>query len=222
MLQHHIQNGIIQLLAREKATNFASLKPKNIESNAFNYHLRALVKEGFVTKNEDGLYQLTRLGMRLGLNSHLSAKERLSQAHSVLLMTVVDDQKGMVLRERTAHPMYGYLGFIHGEPNHTELVTDTAKKRFKEYTGLTADFKVRGFGYTRFMGGGELESFTSFTLLVADKYNGELKQGSSTGRNMWITKEAACKHEKLFPNMQPLFESMDSKEPFWLDLLQEI
>ncbi len=146
MLHHNIQKKIIRSLAVNDSVNFAQLRPEGVESNAFAYHLKFLIKEGFVQKQTDGSYELTSIGKMLGVNSHLSTAEWLRQAHAVFFLTAYDPNKGWLVRKRKAQPMYDYVGFVHGEPIDTELVTETAAKRFEDRCGLEADFVPRGYG----------------------------------------------------------------------------
>lgn len=222
MLSHHIQNDIIHHLVRERTASFSELKPDRMESNAFNYHIKSLLREGFVCKSDDGSYTLTRLGMRLGLNSHLTAKQRLSLAHPVFLIMPIDNDGKILVRRRTAHPMYGYLGFIHGEPEHDELLDKSAAKAMDRYANLECDYEIKGSGYARFLSGGELESFTSFTLLLARNPRGTLKKKSSTGENIWMEVDELLAHPKLFPNMKPLIKKSQEEGLFFLDELHTI
>jgi hypothetical protein len=218
MIHHNIQQQIVYKLARVKSANYSALKPDNMESNAFNYHLKEVIKNGYVVKGKDGDYTLTHLGMRVGLNAHLTLNDRLSLSHAVIFLALHDKTKGWLLRKRTAHPMYGYVGFIHGEPLAHETVYESATRCFQRVTGLTADFTPRGFGYTKFFTDGELESFNNFTLLIADSYTGELIDSSETGKNVWLTEKELFKEEKVFSNMKPIFEAMKNKELFFVDI----
>jgi len=222
MLHHNIQRKIIRSLATHKSVTFAQLRPKNVESNAFAYHLKFLIKEGFVKKCESGTYELTALGKMLGINSHLSTAEWLKQAHAVFFLTVYDPQRGWLVRRRKTQPMYDYVGFVHGEPNDVEPVLETATKRFTEYNGLSASFEPRGYGYARFHRGDELQSFTTFTVFSSSSWSGELTDDTPTGHNFWATIEELKKEQNLLPTMLPILEKLESGEMFWLDLAFEV
>lgn len=222
MLHHNIQRKIIRSLAIHDSVSFTQLRPDHVESNAFAYHLKFLIKEGFVRKREDGDYELTALGKMLGINSHLSTADWLKQAHAVFFITVFDPERGWLVRRRKTQPMYGYVGFVHGEPNHTEPVTSTATSRFEEYNGLHAKLEPRGYGYARFTSGDELQSFTTFTVFSAVEWSGKLREDTPTGHNYWATLEQLKGEPKLLPTMLPILEKLEEGDPFWLDLSFEV
>lgn len=222
MIYHNIQQQIIYKLARAKSVNYAALKPNNMESNAFNYHLKEVIKSGFVVKSDDGNYILTKVGMRLGLNAHLSLVDRLSLSHAVIFMTVFDKNKGWLVRRRTAHPMFGYVGFVHGEPLAHETVLESASRCFEKVTGLKADFIPRGFGYARFFSDGELESFNNFMVFSTDTYTGKLISENETGENIWLTEQELLAESNVFSNMKPILGKMRDPELFFLDIRDDV
>jgi hypothetical protein len=218
MQEHHIQRDILYKLVLSDHARFADLRPKSLDSNVFTYHLKQLIKEKLVVKDDDGLYSLTPLGRVAGINITLSKKELLEQAHSVLLMCLKTKEEGWLLRKRLAQPMYHKLGFVHSEPKAHEDALKTAANDFKERTGLTCSFKPAGFGYVRLYSGEDLESFVHFILLCADNYEGELEPISRNGENIWI-KDPNFKAENMIPSMYDMVQLMDSsKSPFYADL----
>lgn len=222
MLHHNIQRKIIRSLATHERVDFAHLRPINVESNAFAYHLKFLVKGRFIQKCGDGFYELTPLGKMLGINSHLSNDEWLKQAHAVFFVTLYDPEKGWLVRRRKTQPMYDYVGFVHGEPSDTEAVLDTATKRFAEHNGLTAEFEPRGYGYARFHRGVDLQSYTTFTVFSSTTFSGTLIEDTDTGYNYWATVEELKKESKLLPTVLPILEKLESNEMFWLDLAFQV
>jgi DNA-binding HxlR family transcriptional regulator len=56
MIDHHIQKQIIADLVECETARFADLKPANLDSNMFTYHLQSLIKQKLITKNDAGKY----------------------------------------------------------------------------------------------------------------------------------------------------------------------
>ncbi len=185
MVTHHIQKKILRqlLLGHDR---FSELQPNGVDSNLYNYHLHQLITGDYVKKTADGRYQLTELGKAEGINLNLSERARLAQAHPVLLLHVRNTDGRYLLRKRAVHPMFGKIGFIHGEPVATESLESTAGKILLDRTGLTGDFRVAGSGFVRIFLRGEIESFINFTLLRAVVPLADLpKSGDETGENFW-------------------------------------
>jgi ribosomal protein S19E (S16A) len=79
MLDHHLQKQILKDLVIRDGARFAELKPAHVDGNIFTYHLQQLVKMHYVEKTDEGRYQLTASGKRLGISSDLSAQQMLER-----------------------------------------------------------------------------------------------------------------------------------------------
>jgi hypothetical protein len=218
---HHIQKKIIYALTRKETARFAELRPKNLDSNIFTYHLKQLIAAKLIAKTASGNYKLTQNGKLTGINIKLDAKDELAQAHSVVFLAAQNASGEWLLRERLVHPAYGKVGFLHCEPNANESVIDTAEKSFKERTGLDAKFEVRGGGYISLFREEELESFTAFTMLYAKNVSGAPKSPGDSGKNFWHSGD--LKDPDLFPNMSELLNLLqDSDSLFFTEIHHEI
>ncbi len=222
MLTHNIQRKIIRALALHQTLSFAELRPKGIESNAFTYHLNTLIKEGYVEKHDKGNYELTALGKMLGINSHLTPKEWLSQAHSVVFVVVHDPERGWLVRRRKAQPMYGHVGFLHFEPLADEPTLETANQICKTKVGIDGKFQAVGFGYARFFRKETLHSFTAFTVVAATSFSGDISIQTETGESYWATEKDLQKEPNLLPTMLPILEKLQKPDVFYLDMRFEI
>jgi hypothetical protein len=199
---HHIQKKIIYALTRKETARFAELRPKNLDSNIFTYHLKQLIAAKLIAKTASGNYKLTQNGKLTGINIKLDAKDELAQAHSVVFLAAQNASGEWLLRERLVHPAYGKVGFLHCEPNANESVIDTAEKSFKERISL-------------------LESFTAFTMLYAKNVSGAPKSPGDSGKNFWHSGD--LKDPDLFPNMSELLNLLqDSDSLFFTEIHHEI
>lgn len=186
MLVHHLQKQILHSLVRSKTARFAELRPKNIDSNLATYHLQQLIKQNLVRKRHDGSYELTSNGKIVGTTVTLTKKDQLLQAHSVVLLAIRDKNGAWLLRERLVQPMYGWSGFIHGEPVATDSSIPTSAKRIlHEKTGLTAKFQPIGSGYIRLYNNAALLSYIHFTILGTKITHTDALQDTQSGRNFW-------------------------------------
>jgi ADP-ribose pyrophosphatase YjhB (NUDIX family) len=204
---HHIQKNIMSTLVENDSVRFADLKPPAIDGNVFTYHLKQLVKDGYIEKMTDGSYTLTPTGKRLGINRHLKQDEITQQAHSIFLIATKNDDGAWLLRKRLVQPARGYIGFVHGEPEYNKPLLESAHNRLLHKTGLQAELEVIAQGYIRIFSGNELESFTHATLLVAHNPHGELLPKDATGENYW----------QLNPNL--LDQMMLPSMPLFMDIV---
>ncbi|MBP9738165.1 hypothetical protein KBD20_00580 [Candidatus Saccharibacteria bacterium] len=217
MLDHHIQRAVVYHLALEDNLRFSELKPAEIESKLFTYHLKKVVSAGYVTKNEDGRYSLTAEGRRLGIRVLSDFQTLSNRAHSVLFLVIRRKADGAwLLYRRKIQPLVNRVGFMHCTPNSQEPVLETANKLCKERTGLSCEFSALGNGYFRMLSGETLESFTHFTLLVCENAIGDLIQGNEYSEYYWQT-EPDFTDSVMLPNMQALVEKYLAGEQFFLD-----
>lgn len=96
---HHIQDKIIHsLVAGER--RFSELVPEDMEHSLFMYHMRKLLKDGLVEK-EDQTYRLTLKGAQL-YNSRHNLHQPLNYPKALIQFLVVHDNQMLLSRRTTA------------------------------------------------------------------------------------------------------------------------
>ena len=186
MLEHHIQKNIVYNLALVQSARFSDLKPDTIENKLFDYHLKKVISEGLVKKNEDGLYALTPKGRRVGKDAIKKSDQLIDRAYSVLFMAVRRKSDGAwLLCKRKTHPLLGKVGFMNAQPSFMDPSEVAAHNETLVKTGLDCTFTVRGSGYLRMYQDDNLESFTHFTLLECTDAQGELQQLDPLAEYYW-------------------------------------
>lgn len=96
---HHLQDKIIASLVDGKK-RFSELVPEGLEHSLFMYHMKKLIKEGFVTK-DDQFYELTLVGAQ-HYNSRYRMREPLRQPNLLVQFLVIQDGKVLLSRRTTA------------------------------------------------------------------------------------------------------------------------
>lgn len=209
MLDHHIQRTIVYQLAFADSMRFGELKPDDIDSKLFTYHLKKVVSAGYATKLDSGEYALTSEGRRVGKGALKKQSRMIDRAYSVLLLAIRRDDGAWLLYRRQTHPLLGLTGFMHAQPVADQPVNETAAQVCLQQTGLTGEFAVHGHGYFRVYRGTELESFIHFTLLTGTRVQGELIQNSEQAEYYWEqAPDFAAPH--MLPNMQILHKMSEA------------
>jgi hypothetical protein len=204
MLDHHIQRTIVYQLAFADSLRFSELKPDDIDSKLFTYHLKKVVAAGFVIKNDDGEYALTPEGRRVGKGALKKQSRMIDRAYSILLLAIQRKEDGAwLLYRRQTHPLLGLTGFMQAQPVAEQDVAVTAKQECLAKTGLEGDFAVHGHGYFRVYREEALESFIHFTLLKCTDIQGEVHQNSGAAEYYWDAAPDFAAADML-PNMQIL------------------
>jgi hypothetical protein len=204
MLDHHIQREIVYRLAHESSMRFSQLKPDDIENKLFDYHLKKTISAGYVVKHEDGSYQLTQAGKRLGKGARQTSSRLIDRAYSLIVLAVYDTSRDQWLMfRRSTHPQLGLWGFLQAQPQAGMSITDTAKELL---SGLAIDASptVHGHGFITVQQDGSLESFIHFSLLRCEVDTIDI---SSLSEQYQLFGTGSFDSDAMLPNM-PLFASL--------------
>ncbi len=133
---HYIQKHILDKLRSKESMNYTALKPAEIESGHFRYHLSELVKDGYVVSFTRGKYSLTSKGQ--------SYVDKLSEKRvnpfpmpKVITYTLLKDDDTLLLHKKPKQPYMGLLNMIGGKLHEGELASEAAMREVKEKTGVT-------------------------------------------------------------------------------------
>lgn len=209
---HHIQKSIINVLASTDPARYADLKPADMDGNQFTYHLKQLVADKLIEKNEDSTYSLTQKGRSYLIRRFENAED---SAHTIFLVIIRHGDK-VLLRERKVQPMNGYIGFVHGEPVAGEPLDVTIQNRVKAKTGIDIDIHkiiTHGSGLIRIKQDGQTQSFSHAIIAEILVDNDELPiSEDETGKNFWMHDDDPGPIKNL-PSNGDIF--MYVKDPSW-------
>jgi len=219
VLDHRIQKAIVYKLAFSSSLRFSELKPDEIENKLFNYHLKIVIRDGLVEKTQDGSYQLTAAGRRLGiraLDKQLTLADRAQPILFLIVRQSPNPDSPYLLYKRLVHPLKDRIGFMHAGPTAGESVTQTAQKQCLDKTGLRCEFQSLGGGFLTTYKDDIVESYVNFTLLVANSAMGDLKQNHANAEYFWQS-EPDFTSPDMIPSMAKLAELYQSDQPFFVE-----
>jgi ADP-ribose pyrophosphatase YjhB (NUDIX family) len=138
-----IQNHVLLELTRNATRRYSELKPRDIEGNLFMYHLKGLIKDGLIEKNE-AAYRLTVKGMQMA--GHISLQTGKLRTHPKILTAVVcRNEAGEYLFVRWhRQPNIGQVSFPHGMVHFGKSIAAMAAMELAEKAGLEADLTFKG------------------------------------------------------------------------------
>jgi 8-oxo-dGTP pyrophosphatase MutT (NUDIX family) len=170
VVEHHIQRDILDRLTHASSLRFSELKPDGMESNIFMYHLKQLMRDGYVQKTDEG-YLLTTAGLSyVDLLSGENQRPR-PQPKLIAILALHDAAGRWLLAERKIQPYFKTRMFPSGKQHRGETSAEHAVRELAEKTGLENNSLVR-------KGSAEILIHDAenalITHVVAQVYTGEL------------------------------------------------
>ncbi len=194
-------------------------KVTGLSSDHFNFHIKKLVEEGYVDKQERH-YKLTHKGKEYANRMDTDDKTIEKQPKvSVAITLERRNEKGereFLFQQRKKNPYYDFWGRVGGKMRWGESVIEAAQRELKEETGLEADFEYRLLYHKRDFNKttGELLEDKIFLCVYATEYGGELLEKFEGGVNRWMTNEEFHQQPKRFVSVDDFMDLIDRGESF--------
>lgn len=179
---HHIQKTVLDKLSTVESLRYGQIKPAELDGNTFGYHLKQLISESFVTKSTAGDYALTAKGRDYIVHRY---EDPTKSAHTIFLL-IIRRGDSYLVRRRKVQPFLGKIGFIHGEPEPGVSVTETARKRLYNKTGIDIPLTVVGSALITQYLGEELHSYSHAIILNGTASGDIAVTEDATGENLWV------------------------------------
>lgn len=141
-----LQKQILTKLMFKESIKYAELEKVTENHDLFNYHLRELVKKGFIEKTGSS-YSLTAKGRQqvAFFEEDGTVQKQFKVGMFIDLLRKVDDHYEMMLYKRLKHPHYGYIGAITGKLKWGDSLEENLKRELMEEVGVTpTKFKILG------------------------------------------------------------------------------
>lgn len=217
---HEFQISILRELLFNPHARFRDLKRVDISNDHFSFHINHLLKEGLI-KKVDGKYSLTDEGKEFAnrIDTDLLKFER--QAKVAVAIHAIRKNKGLtqyLIHQRLKEPFYGWYGSHSGKIRWGENPLITAKREFKEESGLGGDFKLKGIvHYHHFRKDGKLLEDKYFWVFRVANVKGKMKAKVPEGRNIWMNEREYRKLKNVFATFDEMEEVIKSKKLVYID-----
>jgi ADP-ribose pyrophosphatase YjhB (NUDIX family) len=131
-ITHHIARSIIAYLMTHEYARFSDMRPEKVDTNLFSYHLKLLVKAGYVTKTDNG-YTLSDNGL-IYVDRVSIEKMKLRTQPKIITMLLIQDGYGKVLlQKRTKQPYINTWTLPYGKLHIDDVsVLDAARREAQE------------------------------------------------------------------------------------------
>jgi len=139
---HPLQIEIFERLrTNPQGLRFSQMCPKGIESDIDNYHLKYLVKSGFIKKS-DGKYLMTAKGKEHVVDLaplRFGVAPMLKIAAMNMALKTTDEGLKILYQRRLREPHFGSIVMVAGGLKRGETLLAAAKRRLLEEAGLVCE-----------------------------------------------------------------------------------
>lgn len=218
-MTHVIQKAILAKLISSPYLRYSELKPPNLEGNHFMYHLKALMRDGLVVKNEQGQYLLSSEGKLLADSMSLQNYAPRIQPNIVTLITCQNAKGQWLVYQRKRQPLINQKGFVYGKLHIGETISQAANRELKEKTGLECELTHRGDGYITIYEDNQIISQIMFHLFYGKNPYGEIAKTNKPGIASWAWRDE-LRFEPFMASVEDLAMLVeDSKDRFFVELV---
>ena len=145
-LEHHIQKYILTSLMSQKFARFRDMRPPNVDTNLYNYHLKILIRQGFINKTEHG-YTLSIEGQTYTDRVNVSTTKQTLQPKIITLLIIQDGFGNVLMHPKKRQPFIGQwtlpLGKVH---NSDSSVQEAAQREITEKISTETSINVHHAG----------------------------------------------------------------------------
>jgi ADP-ribose pyrophosphatase YjhB (NUDIX family) len=208
MIEHHIQKEILLRLSKAPSLRFSELKPEELESNAFMYHLKQLQAQKLVDKTEAG-YQLSDDGLAYIDGFSFNTLKLRKQPKVISILAVRNTAGQWLLAKRKYQPYINQYMLPSGKQHLGEAPAQHADRELKEKLHINVPLKRRGLSDIRIYRGDKL-----ITHVLAHIYEGVVDDASLPPETHqfsfdWIKKDD--KDYKLLAGTTQIMNSLESE-----------
>ena len=161
VIKHHIQKYILSILMLQKFARFKDMRPPKTDTNLYSYHLKLLLRDGYVEKADDG-YTLGMKGIQyVDRTSNESMKLRL-QPKIITMLVIQDGYGNILLRRKVRQPFIDTwtlpFGKVHDDD---QSILVAAQREIIEKIGdHIIDISHAGDSYIRVLQNGDVKIST--------------------------------------------------------------
>ena len=161
VLNHHIQKSIIGILIYKNHARFSELRPPKVATNLFTYHLKALMKDGWIEKSDKG-YRLTGNGLEYVDRISVGNLNLRTQPKIITMLLIQNSEGDVLMQKRLKQPYIDSWTLPYGKTHiHDESIEFGAKRESQEKLNYTPkDIRHVGDAYIRVKHGNEISSAT--------------------------------------------------------------
>lgn len=217
---HSSRLTVLYELRHSPAARYTDLmQAAGLESDAFKFHLRVLVQNRLVEKNDNGTYSLTSIGKEFAndLDEHTGQR---TQSPKLSILFVASRQESAtrqyLFHQRLRHPFYGYWGLISAPVIWGKTIEECARDELVKQTGLRGALRVHGFCRVRDYSevSHSLLEDKLFAIVIVDDIYGVPHEWKG-GVSRWMTQHELENQSKRFMITGEMLMRIERKDTYF-------
>ncbi|HCR35549.1 hypothetical protein A2130_02635 [Candidatus Woesebacteria bacterium GWC2_33_12] len=215
---HRTQSFILKSLQFKTRASFSELNIYNITSDRFNFHLKRLVTNKFISK-DDLKYSLTSKGKEFINRAEKQAKIGVA----IHCIRTKNGKKEYLIHRRGKEPFKNWYGSISGKVLFGENPIKTSERVLKKETGLDGDFTLKGIAhYIRLDKEKTSLEDEYFWVYKVDNIKGGFRKKTKYGENIWLNKQQIKKLKNIFASFDEMKEFNNSNTLVYVDRIKTV
>jgi len=131
-IDHRIQKHILAYLMEHKQARFRDMRPPKTDTNLYSYHLKLLIKQGYVIKSDEGYSLGTKGAVYVDRVSTATVKLR-PQPKIITMLVIQNDEGDILMFKKRRQPFMKLWTLPYGKIHNDDLsVYDAARREIKE------------------------------------------------------------------------------------------
>lgn len=147
---HHIQKYILKTLSYTKWARFRDMRPKSVDSNLYNYHLKILINGGMVEKVNGKGYRLSPDGLRFADHVSIENFEPRWQPKILTKAVSINDKNEILLWPKYKQPFIGLWSLPSGKMHYDDESATQAVLREISYISDKIPRKITSSGVVEY------------------------------------------------------------------------
>ncbi len=206
---HPVQAQIVLLLLSQSNQSFSQLNKGELTNDWFSYHLRQVIKKGWVEKSGKK-YVLSSVGKKLALQVNPQEYE-LSQPQRVSVLLVIQDDDNYLIQQRLSEPFYGVWEFPTARIPFGVQAQQFAEELLKQETGIITKLQFCGVNQKVETKNKAFFDDKYYLVFKGLKEGGEMLLNFPGGKNFWLTKQELLAKEKTHFDLRNTLRIIEGK-----------
>lgn len=217
LVEHTLQKHILSVLLYHNVARFRDFRLARVDTNLMAYHLKLLVKAGYVHKLSTG-YTLAPKGLEYVDRANATTLFIRTQPKIITMLVVQNDEGDVLLQRRAKQPYIDTWTLPYGKVHIDDpSLLQAAQREAFEKLGLSAQpMQHAGDCYIRVYTPGEAASRELLSTTLAHVFFFESNAIQPTGSLQWVRPHKIT-HLKLAPAVEAIMTRVFFHDPYFFE-----